>query len=170
MPQNDPLDGAIFHGGANQQWRLERADSSTVWPTWKLINVTSATVVDLANGSANSGNPIIGQVNQANNKNQLWYLISADPLGRVVKIQNIGTGTYVDLFDGNATNGAKITGNAGSVQDKNAHQLCFKIMTMVLENVHREDEKGFGRKMGLDGCYVLPNVCLSGNNVTRYDS
>ncbi|KAF2964612.1 hypothetical protein GQX73_g8968 [Xylaria multiplex] len=152
MPQNDPLDGAIvsfinygtgtaldlsegssrnetpiigykFHGHTNQQWRLQRVDSSTVWPTWKLINVASATVVDLYGGGSNNGNPIIGQVNQADNMNQLWYLVSADPLGRVVKIQNIRTGTYVNLLDGSVADGTKVTGYAGSVQDKNSHQL-----------------------------------------------
>ncbi|KAK5636637.1 hypothetical protein RRF57_012349 [Xylaria bambusicola] len=158
MPQNDPLDGAIvsfinygtgtaldltggnsknetpiigyqFHGGANQQWRLEQADSSTVWPTWKLINVATKTVVDLAFGGANNGNPIIGQENQANNNNQLWHLVSADPLGRVVMIQNIGTGTYIDLFNGSSANLTKITGWAGSIQDKNPNQL-WRILRM----------------------------------------
>ncbi|KAJ3576851.1 hypothetical protein NPX13_g3570 [Xylaria arbuscula] len=153
MSHIDTLDGAIvsflnyvqalpltfqeFHGGANQQWRLERVDGSSVWPTWKLHNVQSKTVVDLAFGGAKNGNPIIGQVNEDNNNNQLWHLVSADPLGPVVMIQNIGTGTYIDLFNGSSANLAsqfpprrtKITGWAGTVQDKNPHQL-WRVLRM----------------------------------------
>ncbi|KAI0420650.1 hypothetical protein EKO27_g5833 [Xylaria grammica] len=118
-----PIIGYQFHAGANQQWKLERADSSTVWPAYKLINVQSKTCIDLTNGDASNGNPIIGQVNQANNPNQLWRLVSADLSGRVVMIQNIGTGTYIDLAGGSSVNSTKIQGWAGTVQEKNPNQL-----------------------------------------------
>ncbi|KAI1366037.1 ricin B lectin domain-containing protein [Xylaria arbuscula] len=87
-----PIIGYQFHAGANQQWKLERADSSTVWPAYKLINVQSKTCIDLANGNASNGNPIIGQVNQANNPNQLWRLVSADRSGRVVISRTLAPG------------------------------------------------------------------------------
>ncbi|GAP87687.1 hypothetical protein SAMD00023353_2800080 [Rosellinia necatrix] len=117
-----PLIGYQFHGGANQQWRLERADDSPVWPSWKIRSVQTGTYLDLAGGGSANGTQVQGWQGAATN-NQLWRLVSADPSGRVVMIQNIGTATYVDLYNGNPANLTKITGWAGKVEDKNPHQL-----------------------------------------------
>ncbi|KAI0425939.1 carbohydrate-binding module family 13 protein [Xylaria sp. FL1042] len=117
-----PLIGYQFHGGANQQWKLERVDNGPVWPTWKLRNVQTGTYVDLDDGKSANGTAIQGWQKLENN-NQLFRLISADPMGRAIMIQNVASGTYIDLFNGNSANLTKITGWAGNIESKNTHQL-----------------------------------------------
>ncbi|KAI1345855.1 carbohydrate-binding module family 13 protein [Xylaria sp. FL0043] len=123
-PENEtPLIGFQFHAGENQQWKIQRADSSTVWPAYKLINVQSSTCMDLTNGNPANGTLVIGQVNQPNNNNQLWRLVSADPLGRVYMIQNVAGSTYIDLAGQDPANGTTIHGWEGTIQEKNLAQL-----------------------------------------------
>ncbi|KAI1282354.1 carbohydrate-binding module family 13 protein [Xylaria sp. FL0933] len=123
-----PLVGWQFHGGENQQWKLERVDSSPVWPTWKLRNIKSGTYVELDDGKSANGTTIQGWQKKENN-NQLFRLVSADPMGRVFMIQNVASGTYIDLLNGNPANSTKITGWAGILEIKNAHQL-WRVLRM----------------------------------------
>ncbi|KAI0976251.1 carbohydrate-binding module family 13 protein [Xylaria arbuscula] len=116
-----PLVAWGFHEGQNQQWKLEKVDNSTVWPTWKLRNVRTNTYIDIENGNPANGTKIQAWEKSDNNRNQLFRLVTADPQGRVFMIQNVGTGTYIDA--GNAENGAHIVGFAGRPQDINTHQL-----------------------------------------------
>ncbi|KAI1194713.1 carbohydrate-binding module family 13 protein [Nemania serpens] len=118
-----PLIGYQFHASGNQQWKIQRADSNTVWPAYKIINVASGTCFDLNGGNPADGTIVVGQVNQANNPNQLWRFVSADPLGRVYMIQSVAGGTYVDLAGGEYTNGTAIRGWEGTIQAKNLAQL-----------------------------------------------
>ncbi|KAI1138464.1 carbohydrate-binding module family 13 protein [Hypoxylon sp. FL0543] len=121
-----PVIGYQYHGGANQQWRLERVDKSAVWPTWVIRNVQTSTNLDLYLGGKDNGTKITGWAGATTdntNSHQLWRLVTADPAGRVFMIQNVGTGTYVDLYNGSSANSTKITGWAGVVESKNHHQL-----------------------------------------------
>ncbi|KAI2464250.1 carbohydrate-binding module family 13 protein [Annulohypoxylon bovei var. microspora] len=118
--------GYQYHGGNNQRWKLQKVDTSTVWPTWVIRNVETNTNLDLYNGGKENKTKITGWAGaEAENSNphQLWYLVTADDEGRVFMIQNVGTGTYVDLFNGNSANSTQITGWAGQVERKNPHQL-----------------------------------------------
>ncbi|KAI1377169.1 carbohydrate-binding module family 13 protein [Hypoxylon crocopeplum] len=124
--------GYQFHGGKNQQWKLERVDKSDVWPTWVIRNVQANTNMDLYNGGKDNGTRINGWAGaQTNNTNdhQLWRLVTADTKGRVFMIQNVGTGTYVDLLNGNPANSTQISGWAGNVESKNPHQL-WRVLRM----------------------------------------
>ncbi|KAI1310871.1 ricin B lectin domain-containing protein [Xylaria venustula] len=76
-----PLVGYRFHGGENQQWKLEKVDHSTVWPTWKLRNVKTSTYIDLDNGNSANGTKLQAWAKSDNNKNQLFRLVTADPQG-----------------------------------------------------------------------------------------
>ncbi|KAI1426963.1 carbohydrate-binding module family 13 protein [Xylaria sp. FL1777] len=124
-----PLIGYQYHGGKNQQWKLEQVDHSTVWPTWKLHNVQTGTCADLAGGSSANGTIVHGWEKLDNNKNQLFRFVSADPQGRVVMIQNVGTGTYIDLFNGGSANSTKIIGWEGSPESQNPNQI-WRILRM----------------------------------------
>ncbi|KAI1097786.1 carbohydrate-binding module family 13 protein [Jackrogersella minutella] len=118
--------GFQYHGGKNQQWKLQKVDSSSVWPTWVIRNVQSNTNLDLYNGGKDDGTKIsgwAGAATQNTNSHQLWYLVSADPAGRVFMIQNVGTGTYADLLNGNSANSTQVSGWEGRVESKNPHQL-----------------------------------------------
>jgi hypothetical protein len=118
--------GWQYHGGKNQQWRLRKVAFSGAWSTWKLENVQSGTLLDLTEGNRGNGTRIqgwSGSTTSADNKNQLWRLVTADTGGRVVIIQNIGTGTLVDLKEGNNRNGTQVQAWEGRVENQNPNQL-----------------------------------------------
>ncbi|KAI8623308.1 carbohydrate-binding module family 13 protein [Xylariaceae sp. FL1651] len=115
--------GYQFHGGKNQQWKLEQVDKSTVWPKWMIRNVQSGTYIDLCEGSSANGAKIHCWSGDKYNPNQQWYLVSADPSGGAFMIQNVRTGTYIDLNNGNYADGTTIHGWEGAVQNKNPNNL-----------------------------------------------
>ncbi|KAF7558983.1 hypothetical protein G7046_g5168 [Stylonectria norvegica] len=127
---DNPIFGFAFHGGQNQQWKLEKVNNGSLWPVWMIKNVKYGTYVDLYGSGTANGTKVSGWAGgSTNNTHQLWRLITADTKGRVFLFQNVGSNTYLDLSNGNGAPRTPIQGWQGTAAFNNPNQQ-WRILCM----------------------------------------
>ncbi|KXJ88437.1 ricin B lectin domain-containing protein [Microdochium bolleyi] len=120
--------GFNYHGGANQHWRLVRAQSSDpkVWPVWNLVNVMTGTAMTMKSRWPDHNTVVTcWEREQGEDQDQMWHLITADAEASIYMLHNAASTLFVNLWYGTTDcyDRSSITGRKGGFNRENAFQL-----------------------------------------------